>query len=148
MRRGFILLFVLFICFVSSTIILSFWRNTSLSLDVFVEREKNYKNLYLAEFILNYTVILVKNHFDLFKDSLKEKELVFDLSNLLNGSYFYNTKVVIKNVEKGIKISSFLYNGNDCLQGLFCVLSKKNNSYQIEQFNKTPRNSPPIIYLI
>ncbi|MFA5074886.1 MAG: hypothetical protein WC436_02170 [Candidatus Babeliales bacterium] len=63
-NKGYILLLVMTITSMLSLLVFCYWQKMGLILDLVTQKEKYYKNFYLNQALLNYSLFLIKNNFE------------------------------------------------------------------------------------
>ncbi len=132
-KKGFVLLVVIFVCFLMSTITLTYWYNNSLKLDIIFERERQYKHFYLARLILNYGLSFVKNNFKFFMLESSKKKLFFNVSNVLDEKDLI-AEITIESKNNKLLVRADLRENKIIIYRLYCHVLENN----IEDFSICP----------
>ncbi|MCX5922019.1 MAG: hypothetical protein NTX86_01695 [Candidatus Dependentiae bacterium] len=124
-KKGSSLLMVLFVVSALTILITMVWRNTTLALDMALQRVAYEQQLRLAEGVLNYGVLYAKIHYDQLIES-EEEEHVITLDRWPSKiAALYVTKVILKSASEPISIIAQLYKDNNLVLIVSCQCKQK-----------------------
>jgi len=143
-KQGFALLLVLLSTSAIMMVGLACWYQTSLQVDVVIERECFYKNFYSASAVLDAGLQLLKNNFDLFAGERVNAQMPvqLDLSAVIRGlqgnayrAILTIDKPVLPMKDAALAVSVHMYEEGACRSVLRCLLVKKKRSRGAKKYD-------------